>query len=144
MASYEIIHVHLQQMPNSLALRKFQNTAFHGHEQAGRRRWAGNYEINSTYSYILMKRHEMRKIQINTLLRLAVQAGLHDTIFSYRRRQNKGDLPETPRFRNRILSLLPQGVAKTRISKANTERRENLPPISNRRGLLSELIKTCA
>ena len=137
MASYEIIHVHLEQMPNSLALRKFQNTAFHGHEQAGRRRWAGNYEINSTYSYILMKRHE-----INTLLRLAIQAGLHDTIFSWR--QNKGNLLETPGFRNRILSLLPQGVAKTRILKANTERRENLPPISNRRGLLSELIKTCA
>ena len=35
MASYEIIHVHLEQIPNSLALtRTFYNTAFHGHDQA--------------------------------------------------------------------------------------------------------------
>ena len=81
-----------------------------------------------------MKRHEMRKIQINTLLRLAVQAGLHDTIFSYRRRQNKGDLPETPGFRNRMLSLL----TKNENVKGKHGTKKNTYPRWNRRGLLDK------
>ena len=58
----------------------------------------------------------------HTMLRLAVQAGLPDTIFSYRQRQNRGDLPETSGFRNRMLSLL----TKNENVKENTERRKIL------------------
>ena len=63
------------------------------------------------------------------------RADLHDTIFSYRQQQNKGYLPETSVFRNRIRSLLPQGVAATRKLKANTERKKKLTSDLNPRGL---------